>query len=99
MNDFYIIFLQLIHKQYDHYKICTPEQDGLLFANHNDNCKSFFKCNKGKAYKILCGNGLLFNEKTNYCDWDFNVQCQHAAINNDYNKDYHPPVCNLILII
>lgn len=47
-----------------------------MFSNYANNCKSFFKCQAGYAHQISCGHGLAFNEQTNYCDWEFNVQCR-----------------------
>lgn len=55
---------------------CTAEKDGFLFPNYANKCKSFFKCHAGYAIQNSCGQDLLFNEQTNYCDWEYNVKCR-----------------------
>ncbi|XP_071522253.1 uncharacterized protein [Panulirus ornatus] len=44
-----------------------------------DQCSSFWQCEKGKAAKHSCSNGLLFNRDTGLCDYAINVDCTSGA--------------------
>lgn len=73
---------------------CTSANNGFLFANPANKCKSFFKCQAGYAYQISCGHGLLFNDLTKYCDWAYNVQCKkpEGGGGGGNNGHYQSPV-------
>ena len=38
-------------------------------------CDEYFICTGTLAFEVRCASGLLFNTKTQYCDWPSNVQC------------------------
>lgn len=59
----------------DGVQYCRPDLDDMLIANRADGCRSFFKCSSGTPVLTQCAGNLLFNEHTNYCDWEYNVQC------------------------
>lgn len=66
----------------------------MLIPNHADGCRSFFKCHSGTPVLTKCSANLLFNERTNYCDWDYNVQCGGASntFANTVESQYALPV-------
>lgn len=73
---------------------CRPDRDGMLIPNRADGCRSFFKCSGGKPVLTQCGADLLFNEKTNYCDWEYNVQCGPQSVGSGQrpSSKYQLPV-------
>lgn len=79
---------------YLRFQFCGLDQDSTLIPNYADGCRSFFKCSAGMPFPVACGNNLRFNEKTNYCDWDYNVQCERSgsAVQSSNDDKFHLPV-------
>ena len=40
---------------------------------HPANCHLYLQCSMGYEYIMNCNEDLVFNEKMQYCDWDYNV--------------------------
>ena len=45
------------------------------FYPNANTCDEYFICAGTLAFEARCSSGLLFNTKTQYCDWPSNVQC------------------------
>lgn len=73
-------------------KYCRPDRDDSLIANRADGCRSFFKCTNGNPVLTQCSANLRFNERTNYCDWEYNVQCDGQSVGVESNTRYQLPV-------
>ncbi|CAG4943337.1 unnamed protein product [Parnassius apollo] len=62
--------------------ICaTKGSDGVLIAH--ENCNQFYKCSEGEPIALFCPENLLYNPKTEQCDWPQNVQCGNRVIPED----------------
>lgn len=71
---------------------CRPDRDGALIPNRADGCRSFFRCTHGNPVLTQCGANLRFNEHTNYCDWEYNVQCDGQPAEVASTRRYQLPV-------
>ncbi|CAK1580890.1 unnamed protein product [Parnassius mnemosyne] len=62
--------------------ICAAKgSDGVLIAH--ENCNQFYKCSEGVPIALFCPANLLYNPKTEQCDWPRNVQCGNRVIPGD----------------
>jgi len=41
-----------------------------------DDCSIYYQCAHGTSIKQFCHAGLMWNTRTNQCDWPDNVNCQ-----------------------
>lgn len=39
------------------------------FFRDPNNCKVYFHCSNGQAYKSVCNSGLVFDSEMNVCNW------------------------------
>ncbi|XP_028173148.1 putative uncharacterized protein DDB_G0282133 isoform X3 [Ostrinia furnacalis] len=61
--------------------ICAAdESEGVLVAH--EKCNKFYVCNGGNPVTLRCPGNLLFNPKTDTCDWPENVDCGDRVIPN-----------------
>jgi len=54
-----------------------PEPEGH-FADP-DRCNVYYRCVHGRATKLMCGAGLLWNTDTGQCDWEAEVVCESLS--------------------
>lgn len=58
---------------------CSSENsDGILIVH--DSCNKFYKCINGKLIETKCPGMLLYNPKTENCDWPTHVNCEDRKI-------------------
>ncbi|XP_076315203.1 uncharacterized protein LOC143227818 isoform X3 [Tachypleus tridentatus] len=50
------------------------------FIPDDKDCAAFTRCENGKSYKDRCSPGLLFNPKTENCDYEDNVDCEKPKV-------------------
>ncbi|GIY66597.1 chitin-binding type-2 domain-containing protein [Caerostris darwini] len=53
---------------------CPRTSCTCIFPSKID-CAVYYQCVQGKPYQHQCSKGLLFNEVTLTCDYDYNVNC------------------------
>ncbi|GBM32516.1 hypothetical protein AVEN_176305-1, partial [Araneus ventricosus] len=53
---------------------CPQSPCRCLYPSRAD-CALYYQCVQGKPRQYRCSQGLLFNEDTLTCDYDFNVDC------------------------
>ncbi|XP_072937913.1 uncharacterized protein [Epargyreus clarus] len=59
--------------------ICAAEgSDGILIAH--EHCNKFYKCFEGRPAAFPCPSNLLYNPRTEQCDWPENVVCGNRII-------------------
>ncbi|CAH1125955.1 unnamed protein product [Ceutorhynchus assimilis] len=49
---------------------CDKDCPYLLHVPDATSCKYFWKCDHGRAYRIKCPDGLVFNPETKLCDYN-----------------------------
>ncbi|CAL1291488.1 unnamed protein product [Larinioides sclopetarius] len=54
--------------------VCPQSPCRCLYPSRVD-CALYYLCEQGKPRQYRCSQGLLFNEDTLTCDYDFNVNC------------------------
>lgn len=68
---------------------------GLPLEAVND-CTAFVYCSNGSVTPgtspVSCGNGLLFNNDAQICDWDYNVNCASGTVNPETPSPIAAPV-------
>lgn len=67
--------------------ICSAEgSDGVLVAH--DHCNKFYKCLDGFAIVVKCPGILLYNLKSENCDWPAHVSCKDRTVpENQYSPN------------
>ena len=54
--------------------------DYSVLYRHPANCHQYLQCSNGYEYIMNCNEDLVFNEKMQYCDWDYNVpECSEGT--------------------
>ena len=64
-----VFILTLISVKSQVYNGCEYTQ----LYRHPANCHLYLQCSMGYEYIMNCNEDLVFNEKMQYCDWDYNV--------------------------
>ncbi|XP_063830120.1 uncharacterized protein LOC135079394 [Ostrinia nubilalis] len=59
--------------------ICAAEDSDSILVAH-EKCNKFYICNGGRPTALSCPGNLLFNPKTDSCDWPENVDCGDRVI-------------------
>lgn len=54
---------------------CVGVKDSTLVENLETSCRSYYICESDKPIERSCPDGMLFNIKTEACDWPQNVRC------------------------
>ncbi|RVE51508.1 hypothetical protein evm_003909 [Chilo suppressalis] len=67
-------------------KICSAEDSNDVLVAH-ENCNQFYICANGKPVPQSCPSNLLFNPRTDRCDWSKCVDCGDRAIPADENEE------------
>ncbi|KAJ8718528.1 hypothetical protein PYW08_002765 [Mythimna loreyi] len=66
--------------------ICSAKGSDGVMATHQ-RCDKFYKCRDGLPVGIKCPGMLLYNSKTQKCDWPTHVNCTNRTV----PKNGHPP--------
>lgn len=57
-----------------------PHQFGYYEMEDRSNCGRYKNCDEGRAFYMVCTQGLAFNKRTNQCDWpDMVPECDAEA--------------------
>ncbi|XP_003702718.2 peritrophin-1 [Megachile rotundata] len=55
---------------------CPPQNEAdVTLLQNPDDCSSFYLCNDGIPYLMLCPEGLHFNPRLRVCDLPANARC------------------------
>ncbi|XP_013412349.1 uncharacterized protein LOC106175072 isoform X2 [Lingula anatina] len=52
---------------------------GTRLRPHPADCNKFLQCRNGISVESSCASGLVFNPKTQACDWGYNYECKSTA--------------------
>lgn len=66
--------------------ICSAKGSDGVLAIH-EICNKFYKCSGGRSIAIKCPGMLMYNPKTQVCDWPTHVLCTNRTI----PRNSHPP--------
>ena len=66
-----IIVLLFIHLGCDEFKILAPVENSF--------CRKFYICSNDSLITVNCPNGLLFNNQTKKCEYEYKVMCNNKT--------------------
>ncbi|KAG0414291.1 hypothetical protein HPB47_008572 [Ixodes persulcatus] len=56
--------------------VCTADEG--YFPSPRD-CREFYRCHRGSAYRFDCPRGLIYNRRFKVCDWPWNVDARQSG--------------------